>query len=194
MKSYLKQHPPFISIVFIALLLGFALLVAFVPTISPYLILQKSDLATPTHWYKLLSYSLYIKGLQNWLVQSIILLLLGAVIEKQIRQPLHVIGLMLLSSIVGGVSFMLLSTQAVPLASPGMIIWGYSSAAIVLGLSHWYQSESAERVALIACVLLLLLQVIDFNLTVFLSQMVVMLVTGALVWLGYGKKSGKSDK
>lgn len=194
MKSYLKQHPPIVSIALIALLFVAALLVAFAPAVRPYLVLHSTDLVSPAQWFRLLSYSLYSDSLQSWLVQSLILLFLGSVIEKQISKSAHIIALIIGASIVGGLSYLWLSTQGVALASPGMIVWGYCSAAIVLGLSSWQTSESPERVALIASVLLLLWQIINFNLTVFLSQMIVMLLVGTLVWLGYGKNKTKAKQ
>lgn len=194
MKSYLKQHPPIVSIALIALLFVAALLVAFAPAVRPYLILRSADLSSPDQWFRLLSYSLYSDSLQSWLVQSLILLFLGSVIEKQISKSAHIIALIIGASIIGGVSYLLLNTQGVALASPGMIVWGYCSAAIVLGLSSWQTSESPERVALIASVLLLLWQIINFNLTVFLSQMMVMLLVGTWVWLSYGKNKAKAKQ
>jgi membrane associated rhomboid family serine protease len=191
MKSYLKQHPPIVSIALIALLFVAALLIAFAPSIRPYLILRSADLSSPAQWFKLVSYSLYSDSLQSWLVQSLILLFLGSVIEKKISKSAHIIALIIGASIIGGISYLLISAQGVALASPGMIVWGYCSAAIVLGLSGWQASESPERVALIASVLLLLWQLINFNLNVFLSQMIVMLLVGSFVWLGYGKNTAK---
>lgn len=199
MKSYLKQHPPVISIILVALLFVFALLVTFVPAIRPYLMLDKADLSLPSQWFRLVSYSLYFSSLQHWLIHSLILLLLGTVIEKQMRKPTYIIGIIIGSSIIGGISFALLSPPEVVLAWPGMIVWGYCSTTIVLSFKHRHSSESLEKVAGTVAIIRFVWLIMDSNLTpYFLTQMIVIgsvgILVGILVWLDDSNHKAKDKR
>lgn len=190
MKSYLKENKPLVSIILTIVLLGSTLLTMFLPDVGNAFILHKANLSLsqPGNWYRFVTYPLYIGSINDWLVSSLLLLLMGAVIERRMYKS-DIVLFIFLSTVVGGIVFMASSHDDLPLAAPGNIIWGYCSATMVLGFRNWFNSESIERVALIACVLFLFLQLRDFNVVAFATQLIVMLLIGTLVWVRYKKIS-----
>ena len=66
------------------------------------------------------------------------------------------IGLILLSSFIGGFIFILINhndPNNTPIASPTIISWGYWAATIIIGLKFWKTLNLFEKIILILCFL-----------------------------------------
>jgi len=112
--------------------------------------LYPSNLGEPWNWYKLITYPLYVGGLITWFLISLAMLCYGYIIENRVKRT-DLFGLILISSIVGGLICMIFNQNNefdVPIASPSMIAWGYWAATIVIGLKYWKSLNLFEKIVL----------------------------------------------
>lgn len=155
MKSYLKEKRPKITLIFILVLFLSNVLILFFPEADEFILLYPTDLNQPWKWYKLITYPLYVGGLWNWLHNALVMVLTGYIIESKLSKG-DIITLILLSSILGGLLFMIFNQDQVlnaPIATPTMISWGYWSAAVLIGLFYWKALNPFEKVIIILCVI-----------------------------------------
>jgi len=151
-------------------------------------LLYPSNLDEPLNWYRLLTYPLFGAGLLNWFYNSLAIVFTGYIIENKIKRR-ELIGLIVLSSIIGGLVFIIINYGAEynsPIASPIMITWGYWSAAIVIGLRNWRTLNPFERIIMVLCFLSVLI-IWHENLGLFIGQLSVILTIVLLTILRLGK-------
>jgi len=155
MKTYLKTHFPKISFILILIFFVSTFITLFVPKIGDTIILYPSNLSEPFNWYRLITYPLYVGGLTAWFLNSLVILLSGFIIENKLKKN-DLIGLIFLSSVVGGLVYIIINQndiQNIAIASPTMISWGYWSATIVIGLKNWRTLNLFEKIVIILFVL-----------------------------------------
>jgi membrane associated rhomboid family serine protease len=153
MKDYLIRQRPRISIILISLLfVSNIITLVFYDTQKYILLFPSLDLLEPLNWYRLITYPLFVGGLIAWFHNSLIIVLTGYVIENRLKKQ-NIIGLILLSSIIGGLTYISFNhdNPLTPIASPAMITWGYWAASIVIGLNYWKSLNHFEKVVLILC-------------------------------------------
>ncbi len=129
--------------------------------ISEYLILFPSSLSQPLQWYRFLTYPLDSNGLFGWLRIALIIFPAGYIIEKRTHNNTLVI-IILISALVGGLFFTLINYGNGlnrPVASAGLIAWGFWIAAITCGILQWKDLNRIEK----AIVILFLLSIFSFN-------------------------------
>ncbi len=155
MKTYLKNNRPKISLILITVLFFSNILTLFIPKLSEIVLLYPSNLFEPLNWYRLITYPLYVGGLLTWVYNALVILLTGFIIENRLKKP-DLIGLITLSSIIGGLIFMIINhgeSYDIPIATPTMISWGYWSASIIIGLRFWRTLNLFEKIVIILCFL-----------------------------------------
>ena len=155
MREYFKKNLPRLSLVLIVVFFIFNILTQVFQEFSNLLFLYPTNLHEPLNWYRFISYPLYVGGLLKWLLSSLAFLLLGYLIEHRIKRS-YLIGLIILSSIVGGLVYTIINqndSYNIPIASPTMISWGYWAAGIVIGIKFFKELNTFEKVILILYVL-----------------------------------------
>jgi len=181
MKDYLIKQRPKISLILILILFASnTITLIFDETQKNILLFPNLELIEPWNWYRLITYPLYIGGLITWFHNSLIIVLSGYIIENRLKKQ-DIIGLILLSSIIGGLIYVLFNRDnpLVPMASPSMITWGYWAAAIVIGLNYWKSLILFEKIVLAFC-LLSIISIWNDNIGVFLGQIIVILMISVL--------------
>lgn len=188
MKTYLNNKRLKISLFLVTILFVSTILTLVFPRLGEIVLLYPSNLDEPLNWYRLLTYPLFGAGLLDWFYNSLAILLTGYIIENKIKRN-ELIGLIVLSSIIGGLIFIIINYGAKynsPIASPIMISWGYWSATIVIGLRNWRTLNLFERIVMILCFLSVLIIWHD-NLGFFIGQLSVILTIVLLTILKFGK-------
>jgi len=150
MKDYLLTKRPRITIYLVLILFASNIITLISSQIGAFVMLYPSNLGEPWNWYKLITYPLYVGGLITWFLNSLAMLCYGYIIENRIKRR-DLIGLILVSSIIGGLLFMIFSQNNelnVPIASPSMIAWGYWAATIVIGIRYWKSLNLFEKIVL----------------------------------------------
>ena len=184
MKNYLIKQRPRISLILILILfVSNIITLTFYDTQKYILLFPSLDLFEPWNWYRLITYPLYVGGLIAWFHNSLVIVLTGYIIENRLKKQ-KIIVLIFLSSIIGGLIYVLLNRDnpLVPIASPTMITWGYWAAAIVIGLNHWKSLILFEKIVLALC-LLSILSVWNDNIGFFSGQIIVILTTGVMTFI-----------
>ncbi len=172
MKEYLITERPRITIYLILILFVSNFITLIFAQIRRLVMLYPSNLGEPCNWYKIITYPLYVGGLFIWFLNSLALLCYGYVIENRIKRN-DIFGLILISSIVGGLFFMIFNQNNkldVPIASPSMIACGYWAATIVIGLKFWKSLNLIEKIILRLAFLSILI-IWNDNLEFLFSQM-----------------------
>jgi membrane associated rhomboid family serine protease len=155
MKNYLLENRPRISLILIIVLFVSNILTLVISQLYNIVLLFPSNLSEPWNWYKLITYPLYVGGLKTWFLNSLVIILTGYIIESRVKKA-DMIGLILISSIIGGLFFILLNQSNefnAPIATPTMISWGYWTAAIVIGLKYFKSLNLFEKIVLFLCFL-----------------------------------------
>ena len=163
--NLIKEKPTF-TIKFLIMLLVSTILIRtigmlFEKEISEYLILFPSSLSQPLHWYRFLTYPLDSVGLFGWLRIALIILPAGYIMEKRTHHNTLVI-IIVISALVGGLLFTLINYGNElnrPIASAGLIAWGFWIAAITCGIFQWKDLNRIEK----AIIILFLLNIFSFN-------------------------------
>ncbi|MFP4556796.1 MAG: rhomboid family intramembrane serine protease [Bacteroidales bacterium] len=189
MTTSQKPKRLMISLVLVTLLFVSTILTLIFPRLGEILLLYPSNLHEPLNWYRLLTYPLFGGGLLNWIYNSLAIVLTGYIIENKIKRQ-NLIGLIILSSIIGGLVFIIINygdTQNSPIASPTMISWGYWSATIVIGLRNWRILNLFEKIVMILCFVSVLIIWHD-NLGFFIGQVSVILTIALLTILKFGRR------
>lgn len=133
--------------------------------ISEYLILYPSNLSQPLQWYRFLTYPLESVGLFGWLRIALIILPAGYIIEKRTHKK-NLISIISISALLGGLLFTFINHNNElnqPIASPGLIAWGFWIAAVACGIIQWKDLNYIEKIIII----IFLLNVFSFNHTDF---------------------------
>jgi membrane associated rhomboid family serine protease len=188
MKTYLKNNLPKISISLVIITFVTNILTLTVPKFGEFVLLYSSNLSEPLNWYRLFTYPLYVGGLLNWVHNSLVIILTGFILENKITRK-YLIGLMLISSFVGGLTFIILNQNDgydLPIAAPTMISWGYWSATIIIGLKYWKTLNLFERIVLILC-LLSIFSIANDNVGFFIGQICVIIIIAILTLIQYRK-------
>jgi membrane associated rhomboid family serine protease len=181
MKDYLVKQRPRISLILILILFVSNIITLIFYDTQKYILLFPSlDILEPWNWYRLITYPLYVGGLITWLHNSLVIVLTGYIIENRLKKQ-NIIGLILLSSIIGGLIYIILNhdNPLIPIASPAMITWGYWAAAIVIGLNYWKSLILFEKIVLILC-LLSILSIWNDNFVFLLGQIIVIVMISIL--------------
>ena len=180
-KKIRENNLPKISMALVGTFLISSILTLAIPKFGDCVLLYPSNLREPLSWYRLLTYPFYVGGLIPWFHNALVILLTGYIIEKRISRK-DLIGLIILSCLIGGFLYILLNQGDIydtPMASPTMISWGYWSAAIVIGLKIWKNLSKAEKVIMLLCVASML-SAWDENLGFFIGQLSVILIIAIL--------------
>lgn len=155
MKQYLIASRPKMTIWFTLIILFTSILFLFIQPLNQIAILNPSDLREPLHWYKLITYPFASAGLLNWIINALALILMGYIIENRFPRK-DVLTIMILSSVLGGLIFILFNQNDVydrGIASPTMISWGYWATTIIIGLKFWKKLNIFEKIIMILCLL-----------------------------------------
>ena len=123
-----------------------------------------------------------------WFHNALVIILTGFIVENKVQNK-DLLGLILLSSIIGGLIYIALNqgnSYDIPIASPTMISWGYLAATIILGVRYWRTLNLFEKVVTILC-FLSILSIGDDNFGFFLGQLAVIITIAALTLIRYGK-------
>ncbi len=177
MKDYLIRLRPRISLILILILfVSNIITLVFYDTQKYILLFPSLDLFEPWNWYRLITYPLYVGGLIAWFHNSLVIVLTGYIIENRLKKQ-NIIGLILLSSIIGGLIYVLFNRDnpLMPIASPAMITWGYWAASIVIGLNYWKSLNLFEKIVLILC-FLSILSIWNDNIGFLFGQVIVIIV------------------
>jgi membrane associated rhomboid family serine protease len=188
MKTYLKNNRPRISLILITIFFVSNILTLLIPRVSDIFLLYPSNLAEPLNWYRLITYPLYVGGLLTWFHNSLIIILTGFIIENKVQKQ-YLIGLIILSSIIGGLIFIIFNqgeTYNIPIATPTMISWGYWSATIIIGLKYWRTLNLFEKIVMILC-FLSILNIWNDNFGFLLGQLSVITIIAILTLIKYRK-------
>jgi membrane associated rhomboid family serine protease len=151
MKDYLLTKRPRIAIYLILILFVSNIITLIFSEIGNIVMLYPSNLGEPWNWYKLITYPLYVGGLVTWFLNSLAILCYGYIIENRLKKT-DLVGLILISSIVGGLFFIVFNQNSefnVPIASPSMIAWGYWAATMVIGIKCWKSLNLFEKIIFI---------------------------------------------
>jgi membrane associated rhomboid family serine protease len=189
MKTYIKSNKPKISLILISVLFISAILTLFIPKLDDVILLYPSNLYEPWNWYRFITYPLHVGGLLAWVHNSLIIVLTGFIIENKLKKQ-DLIGMILLSSIIGGLVFVIINfgdTYNTPIATPSMISWGYWSATIVIGLKYWRTLNLFEKIVMILC-FLSILSIWNDNFGFLLGQLSVIITIAILTMIKYGKQ------
>ncbi|MGV8091395.1 MAG: rhomboid family intramembrane serine protease [Mangrovibacterium sp.] len=181
MKTYLKSNRPEISLILIMVLFLSNILTLFIPKLSEIVLLYPSNLFELLNWYRLITYPLYVGGLLTWIYNSLVILFIGFIIENKLKKQ-DLIGLIILSSIIGGLIFMIINhgkSYDIPIATPTMISWGYWSASIIIGLRFWRTLNLFEKIVIILC-FLSVISIENENFGFLLGQLTVILTIAIL--------------
>ncbi len=176
MKDYLLTKRPRITIYLILILFVSNIITLISSRIGAFVMLYPSNLGEPWDWYKLVTYPLYVGGLATWFLNSLAMLCYGYITENRIKKK-DLVGLILISSIVGGMFFMIFNQTNefnVPIASPSMIAWGYWAATIVIGIRYWKSLNLFEKIVL-GLGFLSILNIWNDNLGFLFSQVIVII-------------------
>jgi len=177
MKEYLITNRPKISLLMILILFVSAFLTLIFNKMDGFIMLYPSNLSEPLNWYRLLTYPLAVGGLIIWFKTSIVFVLTGYIIEHRVKK-FDMLGMIILSSIIGGLFFIILNQNNelnIPIASPVMISWGYWAAAIVIGVKRWRSLNLFEKVIIILCGLSIL-SIWNDNLGFLIGQLMVIVI------------------
>jgi len=181
MKTYLKSNLPKISLILITIFFISNILTLLTPRFSEIILLYPSNLFEPLNWYRFITYPLYVGGLLSWIHNSLVIFLTVLIIEKKIRKQ-YLTGLIILSSIMGGLIFIIINQGGAynkPIAAPTMISWGYWSATIVIGLKYWRTLNLFEKIVMILC-FISILSIWNENFGFFMGQLSVILLISIL--------------
>ena len=187
MKTYLKSNLPKVSIILILILFVSNFLTMLISRFSDIVLLYPSNLSEPLNWYRLITYPLYVGGLLTWILNSIVIILTGFVIENKIDKQ-DIFGLIGLSTIIGGLIFIIINqgeAYNTPIATPTMISWGYWSATIIIGLKYWRTLNLFEKIVMILC-FISVLSIWNDNFGFLLGQITVIITIAILTLLKYG--------
>lgn len=150
MITYLKSNKPKISLTLILLLFISNIITLLIPKISDAILLYPSNLYELLNWYRLITYPLHVGGLLAWIHNSIVIVLTGFIIENKLKKQ-GLIGLILLSTVIGGLIFIIINYDNLynaRIAGPTMISWGYWSATIIIGLKYWRTLNQFEKIVM----------------------------------------------
>lgn len=139
--------------------------VLFEQEISEYLILYPGNLSQPLQWYRFLTYPFESVGLFGWIRIALIILPAGYIIEKRTHKK-NLVSIISISALLGGLLFTLINHNDElnrPIASAGLISWGFWIAAIVCGIINWKDLNKIEK----AILMIFLLILFSFNHTDF---------------------------
>ena len=184
MNGYLIDSKPKVTLILIVVLLISNILTTFIQPLQDYILLYPSNIKEPWNWYRLITYPLVVGGLVAWFLNSLVLLFTGYIIERRIAKS-DLLGLIFISSIIGGLIFLFLNQNSqynIPIASPTMISWGYWAASIVIGIKYWKGLNLFEKIILILC-FLSILSIQNDNLGFLIGQIavIVIIMTIALI-------------
>ncbi len=129
--------------------------------ISEYLILYPKNLFQPMHWYRFLTYPLESVGLFGWIRIALIILPAGYIIEKRTHKK-NLVSIIVISALLGGLIFTFINYSNElnrPIASSGLIAWGFWIASITCGIIQWEDLNKIEK----AITIIFLLNVFSFN-------------------------------
>jgi membrane associated rhomboid family serine protease len=175
--TYIKSNKPKISLILILILFVSNILTLIIPRLSDVILLYPSNLYEPWNWYRFITYPLYVGGLLTWIHNSLVIALTGFIIENKLKKQ-DLIGLILLSSVIGGLIFIILNygdSYNTPIATPTMISWGYWSATIIIGLKYWRTLNLFEKIVMILC-FLSILSIWNDNFGFLLGQLSVIII------------------
>ncbi len=195
MKEYFNANLPVTTIKFIGILLV-SVIFQLSGNWSQYFMLYPHNLVEPANYYRLLTSHLYISGLFSWLSISLFLFLSGTIIEKYLSEK-ETIRLILISAIAFSFIYLGLNYRShiifsSPYGGPGIIMWAYWAAAIVLGFEKWKSHNLFEKIIVIICCL----GVINFrfeNLGLLVGQIVIILSVGTWSFRKIRRDSQKSE-
>lgn len=175
MRTYLKNNLPKFSLILIIIFFVTNLLTLLFPRLSSIFLLYTSNLSEPLNWYRFFTYPLYVGGMINWIHNSLVIFLTGFIIENKLKRKGLII-LILLSSFIGGFSFIILNqNDNLSMATPTMISWGYWSATIVLGFKFWKAFNLFEKVIVVLC-LMSIFSIWNDNLGFLIGQILVIII------------------
>jgi|GEM_PF-1899772 len=177
MKDYLLTKRPRITIYLILILFVSNIITLIFSQIGALVMLYPSNLGEPCNWYRLVTYPLYVGGLLTWFLNSLALVYYGYIIENRLKRA-DLVGLILISSIVGGLFFMIFNQNSEfnsPIASPSMIAWGYWAATIIIGIRYWKSLNLFEKIIL-GFGFLSILSIWNDNLGFLFSQIIVIIL------------------
>lgn len=123
-------------------------------------------------------------GLLTWTHNSLVIVFTGFIIENKLKKQ-DLIGLILLSSIIGGLIFIIINhgeTYNIPIGTPTMISWGYWSATIIIGLKYWRKLNLFEKSVMILC-FLSILSIWNDNFGFLIGQLTVILTIAILTMI-----------
>jgi membrane associated rhomboid family serine protease len=153
--NYLTASRPKFTLWLIAIVLIINIISMLISSINELLILYPSNLNQPLNWYRLITYPFAGVGLLNWLINSIVLILTGFIIESRFKK-IDLIAIIIIASIIGGLSYIIFNQNDMynrGIAGPTMISWGYWAATIVIGIKSWKELKLLEKIVLILCFL-----------------------------------------
>jgi membrane associated rhomboid family serine protease len=185
----MKKNIPVISIILVSILFITNILTLYFPFVGDAVLLYPSRIAEPLNWYRFLTYPLYVSGLLAWIINSIIIVATGFVIESRLNKK-EIYGLIVLSTIAGGLGFALMNlndVNNVSLAAPVMISWGYWSATVVIGLKFWKELKISEKVITVLC-FISVFSIWDIYIALTLGKVLVVLTITTLVLFKYKKR------
>ncbi|MFO7830136.1 MAG: rhomboid family intramembrane serine protease [Bacteroidales bacterium] len=188
MKTYLKTHFPKISFILVLILFLTNILTLFTPKFSDSILLYPSNLSEPFNWYRLITYPLYVGGLTAWFFNSLVILFAGYIIESKLQKN-DLIGLIFLSSVIGGLVYIIINqndTHNLAIASPTIISWGYWGATMVIGLKNWRTLYLFEKIVMILFILNVF-WISNENLGFLLGQITVIITIMIITLIKYKK-------
>jgi len=189
MREYFKNSLPRISLILIAIFFVFNIFTIVFQGLGDTLFLYPSNLKEPLNWYRFITYPLYVGGLTKWFLSSLAFLLLGYLIEHRVRRS-DLIGLIILSSLIGGLVFTIINqndSHNIPIASPTMISWGYWAAGMIIGIKFFKELNTFEKIILILYALSIFsIQAQDKGFLV--GQIIVIIIIAILSFIRVQKK------
>jgi membrane associated rhomboid family serine protease len=183
-KEAFIKYKSSITLILIIILIISGIISSLFPSISKYMCLYPSNLNEPRNWYRLITYSFYLEPINTWFVHSFSILLFAYFIEIKLKK-VEMLALIMLSSIIGGLFFMIFNQNiffAFPIGSPSMIEYGYWSASLVIGIKYWKTYTIFEKIVLIY-ILLCVVNIYNSNPGIFAGHIFVTVIILILILL-----------
>lgn len=157
MKNHLTGNKPVVASALAGLFLVTCLAGMFFPPLNDALMLYPANVTQPANWYRFLTFPLSSAGgLGTWLYNALLLLFMGNIIEHRMKRQ-HLLALLLLASCTGGLLYASLyrNPYGYPadlepgIAGPGMISWGYFTAAAIYTFRNMNAVPTPVRVIML---------------------------------------------
>jgi len=107
----------------------------FISGLDDFFLLYPSNLEEPLNWYRFLTYS-FGGGIDTLLEYSALIIMASLIMENKIKSK-ELIFLSVISVVIGGVIYAVISKDNIPITSSGMLFWGYAGAAFSIAFINY---------------------------------------------------------